>query len=543
MSESTFEAHEECPSCGSKDNLARYSDGHGYCFGCNYREAPPAGEEGADKEPADKSMSVPAGIIPGSFSSLPKRKITAETCRFLSYQVGEMGGQKVQLANHLDENGLIVAQKVRTADKQFRIIGDSSKCSLWGMHAWKGFKRDVLVITEGEVDALSVHQVSGGMWATVSLPNGAQSAKKAVLQQLKWVEEFRKVVLAFDMDEPGRKAAQECAGVLSPGKAAILELPVKDANEMLQADRGGELLKAVLSVKPWKPSGLVTVADLKAKVLEKRTVGLPFWDERLTELTYGRRTGEIYMFGAGTGVGKTDWFCQSIEFDLNVLNEKVAVFFLEQEPVETITRIAGKAAGKLFHVPDDSWTEEELVSEVDRLDSDRLHLYDHFGECDWKAIAANIRYLYQVEGIKIFYLDHLTALAAAEEDEKKGLEQIMAQMGQLVKQIPIMIMCVSHLATPEGKPHEEGGRVQIRHFKGSRAIGFWSHFMFGLERNQQAEDPVEASQTTFRVLKDRYTGRSTGKTLPLSYDSLHGRLLPKAATPSPFAGAPLNTDF
>ena len=36
--DSTFVRHEPCPSCGSKDNLARYSDGHGYCFGCHYRE-------------------------------------------------------------------------------------------------------------------------------------------------------------------------------------------------------------------------------------------------------------------------------------------------------------------------------------------------------------------------------------------------------------------------------------------------------------------------------------------------------------------------
>lgn len=30
--ESTFVQHEACPSCGSSDNLARYSDGHAVCF-------------------------------------------------------------------------------------------------------------------------------------------------------------------------------------------------------------------------------------------------------------------------------------------------------------------------------------------------------------------------------------------------------------------------------------------------------------------------------------------------------------------------------
>lgn len=33
-----FVQHEPCPNCGSKDNLARYSDGHGWCFGCGHYE-------------------------------------------------------------------------------------------------------------------------------------------------------------------------------------------------------------------------------------------------------------------------------------------------------------------------------------------------------------------------------------------------------------------------------------------------------------------------------------------------------------------------
>jgi twinkle protein len=64
----------------------------------------------------------------------------------------------------------------------------------------------------------------------------------------------------------------------------------------------------------------------------------------------------------------------------------------------------------------------------------------------------------------------------------------------------------------------------IRHFKGSRSIGFWSFFMFGLERNQQSDDPDEQKLTVFRCLKDRYTGQSTGKTFGLSYDVETGRL-------------------
>lgn len=64
----------------------------------------------------------------------------------------------------------------------------------------------------------------------------------------------------------------------------------------------------------------------------------------------------------------------------------------------------------------------------------------------------------------------------------------------------------------------------IRHFKGSRAIGFWSYLMIGLERNQQAEDEAERQITVVRVLKDRYTGQATGLMFGLGYDAETGRL-------------------
>jgi twinkle protein len=171
-------------------------------------------------------------------------------------------------------------------------------------------------------------------------------------------------------------------------------------------------------------------------------------------------------------------------------------------------------------VPDGSWTQAELETALDRLDN-KVFLYDHFGATSWDIIEQRIRFLHGTEGVRIFYLDHLTALAAQEDDERKALESMMASVGGLVKSLDVMLTFVSHLATPEGRPHEEGGRVMIRHFKGSRAIGFWSHFMFGLERDQQDQ---ETPWTTFRVLKDRYTGTSTGKTFELSYDSTTGLL-------------------
>lgn len=535
---SDFIGHEPCPVCGSSDALARYTDGHGHCFSCrHYVPADGAGEPTTKR----KGTSMTFTPIQGEVMALSKRGLSEETCSKWGYRVAEYSDKPVQVADYYTPDGsALVAQKVRFANKDFVCLGNLKEAGLFGQHLWRDGGK-MIVVTEGELDALSVSHLQGNKWPVVSVPNGASGAKKAIAAQLGWLAGFDSVIFMFDNDEPGRAAATECAAILPPGKAKIASLPLKDASDMLVAGRGKELIDAMWGAKAYRPDGIVTLSDVRVKALAKPESGLPWFLNRLTELTYGRRLGEVYFFGAGTGVGKTDLFTQQIEYDINVLNEKVGLIYLEQQPQETAKRIAGKAAGKRFHVPDGSWTQEELVETWDMLEkSNRIFMYDHFGVTDWALLREHIRFLAHSEGIRLFYLDHLTALAASADDERKALERIMAEIGGLVKELNICLHGISHLATPEGKPHEEGGRVMIRHFKGSRSIGFWSHFMFGLERNQQAEDEEERKTITFRVLKDRYTGNATGQVLYLGYDIATGLLFEKAEV-NPFGTTPEST--
>jgi twinkle protein len=510
--------HEPCPECGSKDNLARYSDGHGYCFGCGHY----AHGDGTPSTPNRRTRMSGDLIDNGEFRALSKRGITEETCRKFGYQVGSFAGGSVHIAPFTDLEGNIVGQQLRTPGKDFIVRGEIGDC-LWGQHLWPRGGR-MVVVTEGQLDAMSVSQVQGNKWPVVSVPNGVKSAKRAIAAQLGWLSAFETVVLMFDQDDPGRAAVAECAPMFPPGKCKVATTALKDANELLVADRGSEIIDAIWKAREFRPDGIVKLADIRDEVLTAPSMGLAWWSERLNALTYGRRLGEVYTFGAGTGIGKTDFLTQQVQYDVDVLGEKVGLFFLEQKPAETAKRVAGKFAGKCFHVPDGSWTQDELVEVIDRLGADdRLFLYDSFGAADWDVIAANIRHLAHHDGVRLFYVDHLTALADPEK-ERESLEIAMKAVATLAQELNVIIHLISHLATPDGTPHEEGGRVMIRHFKGSRSIGFWSFFMFGLERNQHHEDERWRSITTFRVLKDRYTGRSAGEVVYLGYDRETGKL-------------------
>ena len=308
--------------------------------------------------------------------------------------------------------------------------------------------------------------------------------------------------------------------------AKIAELPqgYKDANEMLVAGKVEDLVNAMWRAKEHRPEGIVEMADILEDAFVPPQVGLSWPFETLTDLTHGIRTGELYALGAGTGIGKTDLFTQTVAHMVETHKEKVGYFSLEQGPRETTIRLAGKLLGRPLHIPGTKAATDKEKGQVRQSIDGRVFLYDSFGANEWDSIKANIEYLHYAHGVRYFFLDHLTALAANEADERKALDQIMASMGSLVKKIDSTIFLISHLATPAGVPHEEGGRVFIRHFRGSRSIGFWCHYIFAIERDQQAENIVERGVSTFRVLKDRYTGAATGATFNFCYDQDSGLL-------------------
>ena len=139
--------------------------------------------------------------------------------------------------------------------------GSLKEAALYGQWLWRDKGNNVTVV-EGELDALSMSQAFDHKWPVVSVKTGAAGAKRDIKQAIEWLEGFDSVVFMFDNDEVGQKAALECAALLSPRKAKIARLPLKDASEMLMANRVPELIDAFWGAKEFAPDGIINGEDL-----------------------------------------------------------------------------------------------------------------------------------------------------------------------------------------------------------------------------------------------------------------------------------------
>ena len=531
QAEETVTGKERCPACAtagrdnSGDNLIRYEDGHAHCMSCNHHENSPSAlaEEtpGEARSLAPRGRFVQAGHGVGP-EAIPKRRLTLETCQKFGYWLDHNTG--TQVANYFDIRGQVVAQKVRAANKQFSWRGDSKGVGLFGQHLWReGGKR--IVITEGEIDAMSVCQAQGLRWPVVSVKNGTGGAAKDIASQLQWLDNYEVIVLMFDNDRAGQDAAAEVAGLFEPGKVALAKLPLKDASDMLVAGRAAEIVQAAWDAKAYRPDGVFEAIDLLEEVMTQPKAGLSYPWENLNLMTHGMRTSEVVVWTAGTGIGKSS-FTREVAYHLRQLHgDNVGYIGLEESRRHTALSQISLAMNRPLHIPEvRACTEDKDMRAAADQALRGFFIYDHFGSVELKRIAPAIRYLVKAQKCRWIMLDHLSIMVsgrAEEGDERKRIDQTMTQLRTMVQEMDIGLHLVSHLRKADGTPFEEGGQISLNALRGSGSIGQLADMVIGLERNQQ--DTEFNNVTRVRVVKNRFSGE-TGVAGYLQYNPGTGRL-------------------
>ena len=515
------QAHISCPYCGSHDAATLYDDGHTYCFSCHHTEFPKEGIE------VTKHSIIPHEDM--EFKTLRARGLSAETCERYGYYVTKTQLGIVQVAEYWDDDGSVLFQKLRTKDKKFYLNGTSAY-RFFGQNLFHSGKK--LVITEGEIDCLTVSQMGGNKWPVVSLPHGCTSAKRTFKENLEWLESFDEVIVMFDMDAQGRKAVEDVQGMLSPHKLKIADLPEKDANACLVAGKGDAIIQAIFNAKEYRPDGIINAADIEDDFFSDDTEAKCYdypWCKGLKSITKGLRKGELVMLTAGTGIGKST-AAREIAYKLKVKDGlKIGLVFLEENPKKTLRELLSIHVEKPLSIMWGSADKEKLKTAYEELFSDkRFVLYDHFGSIESGNLLTRIRYLAVAEQCDFIIFDHISIAVSGMEDggdERKTIDKLMTHLRSLVEETGVGMIVISHLKKTSGeKSFEEGGIISLDDLRGSGTLKQLPDEVLALERNQQAEDESERNLIKIRVLKNRFAG-STGLAGYLHWDKDRHRLL------------------
>lgn len=273
-------------------------------------------------------------LTPECIAYAATRKISKKTLDVYSVSSGPKGEF---VFPHYDCNLKLGLTKHWEADDKKTMWTNTNPIhSLFGKDVCDPSNTDKLIIVEGQWDALAMYEA--GIPA-VSIPSGV-SNMNWIKEDYQYLSYFDTVVVMMDNDEPGRKCANEIATRLGVDRCIIVSLPLKDANDMLRANRHGEIANIIESTAKGQLSEIVDSNEIKDEVQEfirgdYLTDGFPFFIPGF-DLTF--RKHEVTLWFGHTSQGKSQ-AVQNQVASLAAMGIMSVVASFEQPPARTLGSI------------------------------------------------------------------------------------------------------------------------------------------------------------------------------------------------------------
>ena len=536
-------------NCGSSDGLHAYEDGL-FCFVCSNMWGPGTpefddymGEKTFDTEDTEiiRKPSSPTRTQQKPKSSIKKGQFPYDTARIVSWTdrkistpVMEFFGVRTHLNEvafpyHYENN--IIGYKIKKTDvKSFRCEGQVN--GLWGQKHFPAKGRK-LIITEGELDALSVAEANykkyKKIYPVVSM--GSASNDKVLIDNLDYIRQFEEVHLWLDNDQVGSRALNKAIKIIGYHKVRIVKSPYKDANQALMNGGTDVVHQAIWNSVEISPGNIVKGSEtweLYKKSKNMVVIPWPPFLRRLNDKIYGRWLNSITIMCAGTGVGKSTFLKEDIYHLLTTTEMKIGVCFLEEAIGGTVSDLISIHLNKRVGLPDTVVSEDEEREAWEAVfGDDRILMLDHQGSVSDGSLIDKLEYMIH-QGCQCVILDHVT-IAVSEDPaathSNQALDSFMSSLLKLVTKHPVWIGVVSHLRKvgTNQQTFESGGEITEDDMKGSGSLKQISFQTLAISRNKGADDDQERNTSKIYVLKDRKTGQ-TGPAGSYAYNTVTGRL-------------------
>lgn len=497
--------HQPCPMCTSSNAFSYHADGSGKCFSCGESYYPNGHVQYKQENIMAERPIMTLQAIKNSI-----RGLRPETFEYYKVRMGvkEDGTPHAVVFNRPDGTTLLRSME----EKKFWFEGTRDEgLPLFGSDRFPPGSARAITITEGYFDALAVFQMMGSKYPAVAVQS-ATSAKTECSKAYDYINSFDKIYLAFDSDEPGQKAADQVARLFDFNKVYLVPLDgkYKDPNGYLEAKEEKLFEKTWWASRRFLPEGILSSYAEFDNVIDsdvaKPAVPYPFG--KLQELTYGIRNGELVLFTAQEGIGKTEVF-RAIEYHLlKTTDSNIGIIHLEENKARTLKGFVGYELARPVHLPEFSLSKGDLKKTLRDVTvrDERLHIYSHFGSDDPDIILSTIRFLAGSCNCKYIFLDHITMVVSGlqGEDERRALDYISTRLAMMVEELDFTLFLISHV-NDEGKT------------RGSRNIAKVADLRVDLHRDITSENDIIRNTTNMLVSKNRYAGR-TGPAGQLYFD-------------------------
>lgn len=417
--------------------------------------------------------------------------------------------------------------KVRNLEKKGFFGIDLSQSELFGRNLFPAGCAKKIVVTEGELDAMSAWQMlRSGSYVNpvVSVPSSTPSGK--FWQENKdYLDSFDQILLSLDRDDPGEALSAKMVE-LFPGKIFQIDhFGYKDANEVLQAELAQEYKKSWWNPVRFKPEdALIDPEDYlqlydESPDFEYFTTGIPELDEKIL----GINKGYFTVLLAKTGVGKTE-LMRYLEYRLlKHSNYKFGYLHLEESKLRSVLGLVSydlKDNLTLKKFIDDKGRDEEVRESIRNLTKDGRMIQVPFKlEEGYEAIIEKIKFYKAAFDIDFFFFEPIQDVVTGEDKEGK-LSDLSSRLGTLASEIDVGIVTIAH--------QNQNGETMYATMIGKKAA-----FEIILERDQEAEDPVERNRTYVKVGRKNRVGLGNGPAGALDFDSESYILVPVEGPKAP----------
>ncbi len=373
---------------------------------------------------------------------LKSRGLTESTIAAFKVVEQVRGGKVFALFPYLDEAGEYLNGKARNIDdkKDMRQEAGAMPC-LFGWHLIDPKARTV-AIAEGELDAMSLHQV--GIPA-LSVNAGAGN-HQWIENDWERLQRFSDILIFFDCDEAGEKGAREVIQRLGTDRCRRVRFAdgSKDANDFLR--KGAEhadFEELIQLAQPMDPEELRSAAEYTPDVIALFYPGPHAHRDPVLRLDrdldwFEFRGGEVTVWTGINGHGKS-LLLQQVQIGLMAQGEHFVVFSGEMKPARLLKRAVKQAGGVDRPTP-------EFIRAITDWMRDRYWLFDLQGTAKLDRLLEVFTYAHRRYGCTHFVIDSLMMTDVPEDGPGSMTAQkdAMRKLTSFAQRLNVHVHLVAH---------------------------------------------------------------------------------------------------